>query len=260
MREPIIILLLVIVFSLKAEAQENYYHLNHNYSIGYGQALNSLDTIVHTGVKPLNPRWTNKALNVGATDTSTRKWFYRKFKQDHLIHIKGKDFDLTIDPLFNFSYGIDIADTTLRADEVNFINNTRGAMLTGRIGEAITFSTTFYENQTYFREYIDNHVRSKEVRDSYSRLTGIVPGQGRVKNFKTYGFDYAMASGSVTLTPNDKLSFSLGNGKHFIGDGYRSLFLSDNSSNYPYFSATANLGKIQYTTIYSVLQNYYRIF
>ncbi|MCH7534701.1 MAG: hypothetical protein IH948_02975 [Bacteroidetes bacterium] len=258
MRKPIIIFLAICI-SCYVNAQENYIHLNRTFAITHNKALNQLDFNFHTGVKPLNPRWVNKAIESSKDDTVHKGWLYRKFKRDHLIHIEGDDYDITIDPLFNFSYGVDIADTSSRADQVNLINNTRAAIVTGRIGKAITFSSTFYENQTYFRAYIDDHIRSKEVKDGYGNLTGIVPGQGRVKEFKQFGFDYAMASGNVTFTPNSKLSFSLGNGKHFIGEGYRSLFLSDNAFNYPFFSGTINLGPVQYTTIYSLLQNYYRM-
>ena len=46
-----------------------------------------------------------------------------------------------------------------------------------------------------------------------------------------------------------------GHGKHFIGDGYRSLFLSDNSFNYPFLRIETKLGKLQYTNLYAELQD-----
>ena len=39
---------------------------------------------------------------------------------------------------------------------------------------------------------------------------------------------------SVSYTPNKVLNIQFGHGKNFIGDGYRSLFLSDVSSPYPF--------------------------
>ena len=39
------------------------------------------------------------------------------------------------------------------------------------------------------------------------------------------------------------------------GDGYRSLLLSDNSFNYPFFKITTNFWKVKYVNIFSVLQD-----
>ncbi|NQY67110.1 MAG: hypothetical protein HRT72_05220 [Flavobacteriales bacterium] len=259
MRKRLLVILLALFFSVNAESQGNYFHLGRVYSQGYSSKLNQLDTISHSSVRPLNSRWTNEAITQFEVDSSKSGWLYRKFKRDHLIDLRSEGFSLTIDPLFNFNYGKDIEDNSARAQEIHFVTNTRAAIVTGRIGEAVTFSSSFYENQTYFRGYIDDHIRGKSATDGYGRLTGIVPGQGRVKAFKEQGFDYAIASSNVTITPNKRWSLSLGNGKHFIGDGYRSLFLSDNASNYPFLSTTLKLGKLQYTTIYSTLQNYYRM-
>ena len=45
----------------------------------------------------------------------------------------------------------------------------------------------------------------------------------------------------------------LGHGKHFIGDGYRSMLLSDNSTFYPYFKVTTSFWNIQYTNLYTTM-------
>lgn len=46
-----------------------------------------------------------------------------------------------------------------------------------------------------------------------------------------------------------------GNGKHFIGDGYRSLLLSDNAYTYPYAQLTVNAWRVKYSMIYAELIN-----
>jgi hypothetical protein len=43
----------------------------------------------------------------------------------------------------------------------------------------------------------------------------------------------------------------------FIGDGYRSLLLSDVSNNYPYFKTTLNIWKFQYSVWYSMFKDIY---
>jgi hypothetical protein len=54
---------------------------------------------------------------------------------------------------------------------------------------------------------------------------------------------------------NKNFNFQLGKGKEFFGDGYRSLFLSDVSTSYPYFKITATIWKIQYVSMVTVMQD-----
>lgn len=51
-------------------------------------------------------------------------------------------------------------------------------------------------------------------------------------------------------------NFQLGNGKMFIGNGYRSLLLSDIAPPYPYLKLQTNFWKIQYNIFYMLLQHY----
>ena len=44
------------------------------------------------------------------------------------------------------------------------------------------------------------------------------------------------SSGFVSVEASDNFIVQFDHGKHFIGDGYRSLLLSDNSFNYPFTS------------------------
>lgn len=173
---------------------------------------------------------------------STRSWLYRKLKQENLIIIydSSDKFLLTIDPLFNFEYGKDYADSAR-----SFYKNTRGILVRGDIGSKFSFESSFYENQATFVDYI------KDFNDAYL----VVPGQGRWKKFKANGYDFAMASGYVSYSPSRHFNFQVGHGKHFVGDGYRSLLLSDNAFNYPYARITSTFGKFQYTNLYASLMN-----
>ena len=64
-----------------------------------------------------------------------------------------------------------------------------------------------------------------------------------------------MASGYVSYSPVKMLNIQVGNGKHFVGDGYRSLLLSDNAFNYPYARITTTYKNIQYTNLYTSFMN-----
>ena len=79
---------------------------------------------------------------------------------------------------------------------------------------------------------------------------GVVPGRGRAKNFKEDGFDYPVAEAYLSYTPNKFFNFQFGNGKNFIGDGYRSFFLSDVASPYPFLKISTSFWKIKYTNLW----------
>ena len=198
-------------------------------------------------VKPTEPERT-KTKSVGSI-------FYRKIKKESLLIIKDSSskFSLTIDPLFNLELGKDLADSSGE----KLYKNTRGFLLRGHIGNKFAFESSFYENQATFANYIDQYIASTDnlfpskVNYDYN----VIPGQGRAKKFKANGYDYAMASGYVSYSPIKALNVQVGHGKHFVGDGYRSLLLSDNAFNYPYARITTTIGNFQYTNLYTSFMN-----
>ena len=177
-----------------------------------------------------------------ADDSSkSRGYFYRKLRKEHFIKIDTTDFILMIDPSLNFEGWVDLEESSPKPSYVN----TRGLTVSGKIGEKLIFETSFYENQAFLPSYLDSFV---------SRF-GVVPGQGRVKEFKESGYDYSMASGMVAFQAAKWLNIQLGNGKNFVGDGYRSLALSRNAFNYPFIKLTSWFGRFQYTNLFMGLQN-----
>ena len=50
-------------------------------------------------------------------------------------------------------------------------------------------------------------------------------------------------------------AIQFGHGKHFIGDGYRSLLLSDNAFNYPFLRIQTSFWRVQYTNLYAEMQD-----
>ena len=180
---------------------------------------------------------------------------WRKINTENLIIIRDSSdkFHLTIDPLFNFEFGKDLADTSGE----KLYKNTRGFLVRGSIGNKFAFESSFYENQATYAKYIDNYIAA--TNDLFPQTANyqydVVPGQGRAKKFKKNGYDYAMASGYVSYSPIKMFNFQIGHGKHFVGDGYRSLLLSDNAFNYPYARITTTYKNIQYTNLYTSFMN-----
>lgn len=244
MREPFFILTSLILFSNSLLAQERNLPLNREWGLEHEKTLSAtVDSVTKSTLyEPgcLKPYILNYALR---KQDKSKSWIYRKVKKESLFIINDTTdkFHLTIDPLFNFEYGKDLKDIS----NERLYKNTRGFLAKGDIGNNFSFESSFYENQATFAQYID----------TFNDTFRVVPGQGRWKRFKLNGYDYAMASGYVSYSPNKHFNFQAGHGKHFVGDGYRSLLLSDNSFNYPYARITSTFGKFQYTNLYAVLMN-----
>lgn len=180
---------------------------------------------------------------VNQKDTIKKHWLIRKLKHESLVNVNdtADKFKLNIDPLFNFTFSKD----RYAVNNDQLYTNTRGVWVRGDIGEKFSFETSFFENQSVLPEYLNK----------FASTNLVVPGQGRWKSFKKNGYDYAMASGYISYSPSRRINIQLGHGKHFVGDGYRSLLLSDNAFNYPYLRITTNYKKLQYTNLYCLLQN-----
>jgi len=163
----------------------------------------------------------------------------RKLKQESLLLVDSNNFKLSLDPLFYFEGGQDS-----KYSDSLYYTNTRGVLIRGSIGSDFAFESTFLENQAVMVDYVSDFVRSWEV----------VPGQGRVKKFKDNGYDFANASGVITYSPFKYLNLMAGSGKLFVGNGYRSLLLSDNTFNYPYFKINFHSKKFSYTAAWASMQ------
>ena len=251
-------------WGLEYERKLNFIHSSHPTSVNTNDTLgksnishqsakaDSVSDVVLSCFKPYitKPKFSTK-------DKSKGTYLYRKFREESFVVVNdtADKFRLNIDPLFNFQLGIDRADTTGE----KLYTNTRGFMVRGGIGNKFAFETSFYENQSTFPRYLDSYIATTtklfpqpaNTNENYA----VIPGQGRSKPFKKNGYDYAMASGYVSYTPNKYFNFQIGNGKNFIGDGYRSLLLSDNAFNYPYARITTTYKNIQYTNLYTSFMN-----
>lgn len=236
---------LLMMTCVQLFAQEYYLPLNREWSLRYEPALNTLNSNAHTSIKPYRNTQINAISNFDSLNTYKLKQTKfnktlagKKLRSENLFIIKEDDYEILLDPLFNFSLGKE-SDV-----ENNYITNTRGFWLSGYIGERFSFSSTLTENQMEFPQYIDSTVQ-------YSK---VAPGIGRVKNFKRGGYDFSNASGTISYSLKKYFNFRFGNDKNFIGDGYRSLLLSDNAYNYTFFKINTSIWKINYTNLYMFMQ------
>lgn len=237
---------LLLILNAYTNAQHyNLLHDNFRYA-AIDELMNAKGAGTHTAVKPFRMSDVKKLVHpdsVFGAQLPKKKAFERKWAQkvfnDHLLRFEGDGYALYIDPLFSFEAGQD------RFTGSSTWANSRGAQVMGNIGSQVSFCTSFWENQSVQVNYVD----------SFVQRNNIIPGQGRVKPFGNNGYDYAFATGYVSYTPSRFFNFQVGNDKQFIGDGYRSLLLSDNAFNYPFAKITTTFWKLRYTNLFMSWQN-----
>lgn len=152
-------------------------------------------------------------------------WFFKK----HWITIDRKEGKLTISPFIDFSYGKELGDSSR-----TLFRNTRGLYVEGELLDKIGFNFVVGENQARFMDYESEYFDSRGelyiVNQSYNIVNAVIPGGARTKPFKVGAYDYAYSIGSISYQVNSRVTVEAGNNQHFIGSGYRSLLLSDNST------------------------------
>jgi hypothetical protein len=168
-------------------------------------------------------------------------WFNRKLWDESFVGIDSGDFSIHIDPLFNLQFGKD------KAGSKTLFTNTRGGVVQGNLGKKFAFGSWFYEDQAIFPQYWDVIIDSSRV----------APGQGRAKRYQKTGWDYAYSGGYISWRALKNLNIEFGQGKNFIGNGYRSLLLSDVSTNYPYLRIDWTYKRIRYTKMFTAFTNFY---
>jgi hypothetical protein len=169
---------------------------------------------------------------------SKKPWFktFYKIKSDFAL-VDTKDFFLSVNPVFQFQLSKE-SDT----DESLFLN-TKGAKIRGLIAKKIGFDFYATDNQERPPFFV------KQFVDSFSA----VPGAGFYKPFKTTAYDYFDARGSVFFNVTKYIQVQFGYDKNFIGNGYRSLYLSDFSNNYLFLKLNTRIWKLNYQNIFMEL-------
>lgn len=250
-----------LTFPLESWHQSEVERYHNKYSIHYTEKDQFYAS--HQSMWPLMDKRSNRD-SIYFSEGKYYYWITQKLFKENFVIFEGPDFWCAVDPIVDLTGGQDLTNV----DSLNLLYwNTRGIRVQAKFFDKVGFTTTVYENQAILPEYQANFVGNhgefypNQYITNYTQQNGVIPGYARTKVFKKTGYDFAFATGQVNYVPSQNLSFSLGNGNHFVGNGYRSLLLSDFTANYPFFQTEVNFwnNRIQYNFIYALHQNLRRI-
>lgn len=213
----------------------------------------------HTSVKPYRSSWvndvtvdSNKAIDVANlsyyqdkywvfTDSSTSsertllKYFYQN--PFAFYGVNEELLKLSINPVLNFQGGYDVSSSQ------RLSINTRGIEIEGLIDDKIAFYSFIGENQMFVPQYVSDRILDAKA----------VPQENFWKLFKDTGYDFFTARGYVDFNITKHIAFQFGQDRNFIGNGYRSMILSDYAGTYPYAKLQTKIWKFNYTNLYAKL-------
>lgn len=169
------------------------------------------------------------------------KAFYRT--PANLLEVNDKYFHLRLNPILNLNIAKEQnSDNTL-------FTNQRGLELRAGVDDRVYFYFSILETQARFPTYVNQRIK----RDL------AVPGNGFYKDYESgifsggEAYDYLNGQGYVGFNFTRHIGAQFGYGRNFIGNGYRSMLLSDFSHNYLYLKLNWNVWKFQYQNIFAEL-------
>jgi len=163
----------------------------------------------------------------------------------NFYEVNEKDFFLAVDPVIQQTQSYQ----TNNSERV-FLNS-KGLTLRGMIAGKLGFSAYLTDNQERGPDYFQDRVTASGYP--------AVPGAGYYKPFKTTAFDYFENRASIYFNAIKYFDFQFGYDKNFIGNGYRSLFLSDYAAPYLFLKFNTRIWKLNYQNIYMELINQHQL-
>lgn len=238
-------------FKSEVSSSNLFVPLSHERYNRFDAAMNAVGNNAHTASKPF--LYSEVAVNYDIeAETEVmlkdkKSWFGRKLWNEHLVTFQGDNYWFTGDVVLDLQVGKDF-----QSDLDYTYNNTRGAIFQGGLGKNFNFYTVVYESQGRFADYFNRYAESIAP---YSGGPATIPGRGVAKEFMDDGYDYPVAEGYISYKPSEFFSIQFGQGDNFIGDGYRSLLMSDGASPYPYLKLNTSFWKLKYSNTWMALRD-----
>ncbi len=205
------------------------------YETWNSQALTPIDEYNLGRFLMNNTEWVTGPTDEFNSKRPILKTFYKT--KPNFLEVKTNNFFLAVNPVFQYSAGVETGYKSL------VYLNSKGITARGTIGRKLGFATYLTDNQERGPQFFQQTVN--ELR--------AVPGVGFYKPFKITGTDYFDARGYITFKAAGAIDIQFGYDKNFIGNGYRSLFLSDWGNSNLFLKLNTRIWKLNYQNIFMEL-------
>jgi hypothetical protein len=181
-----------------------------------------------------NAEWTSRE-DLNKPQNIFRNFFHAK---GNLFEINNKDFYVQVSPMLNIQTGQE------NGYDKPVFQNTRGVYIRGRIADKVGFDLYFTDNQERAPRYVQNWVQQYKA----------IPGAGFYKPLGVVdGYDYTEVRGSISFKVAKFIDMQFGYDRNFIGNGFRSMFMSDFSNNALFLKMNTRIWKLNYENLFMEL-------
>ncbi len=192
-----------------------------------------------------NGEWAESGDGAIPSEYSLFNTFYQK--QPNFLHYQNKMATFVLNPIIHYQQTVETGNL-----KQNLFYNSKGIEARGLLGKRVGFYTIFTDNQERGPLHHQNYIRNNNA----------VPGITYYKDFKTnktgIAQDYLYAAGYIDADViKNTVNVTFGTDKFHLGDGYRSLFLSDFGSNYTFLKLNTRLGRFNYQNLFMELTPQY---
>ncbi|MGE0568961.1 MAG: hypothetical protein AB7O73_13555 [Bacteroidia bacterium] len=192
----------------------------------------------HSSFKPFLSRTISKSADSAVCEFDHFQiWSYGASKVFNNQPEKRNPFRVQLLPIADVGIGYDVLERKIKR---NLIGGVKASLF---INDDFTFSSTVFGGNISLPFYMDSMYKQNKV----------VPGYGRVYGENETGYQVFDYTGYLSYSPgnNKYFNFQMGRDKHFVGDGYRSVLLSDYANPYPFVRINANVWRLQYNVWYT---------
>lgn len=193
----------------------------------------------HTVIRPLQIEISKyQSILDSCSSNKNKKWLFDK----NFVCVSRQSFDKNLNPegISKGFYINPVLTNIYKTKYGLYFENGMNALvwlgknLTGNITGTYLYTQPQFEGK--FSPYSDNYIPhfGKAVVDSSAG-----------------SYTYLNLTGYLSYQVASFMNLQVGRDKVFFGDGYRSLFVSDNSNAYPFFKGTVDIWKVKYTILYS---------
>lgn len=232
------LMVLWLLGNTKVYAQQLNYTLSRDFLWGFDNYYNNKEVNFQTAIKPY--RFSDVKQIKDSTASFPRLLVGTKAEERD----KKAKSQFEIYPLISAQGGYDLSSPSRFTNDLAI-----GGHLLGYVGEKFAFNLKMMAGRQVFNSYQDSTVEQ----------TRVVPGIGFAYRDNTDTFltrySYQYYSGYLSYSPNKIFNVQIGQDKHFWGEGYRSLFLSDVSAPYPFLKITTNIWHLTYVNLYTVMKD-----
>ena len=168
--------------------------------------------------------------------------FWKSISEGHALDVRKKWFRFTLDP--SLHYETQVSSTSGAA-----LDYATGLRVRSDLGKMVTLFVDGRWGAFKPVDHIQDRIDHRQVIP-YNDI-GYAFGGGYYNYFDIRGY--------ASVTPSKMFNAQFGYDKLFIGNGHRSLLLSDNADKYAFLRLNTRFWRIKYTNLFAYMKDYYGV-